>query len=37
MKLLLVNPNTSFATTVAMLAIAREAAPSGVTIAGRFQ
>lgn len=34
MKLLLVNPNTSITTTKAMLAIAREAAPSGVTIEG---
>ena len=32
MKLLLVNPNTSTNTTEAMLAIAREAAPAGVTI-----
>lgn len=32
MKLLLVNPNTSVATTKAMLAIARDAAPPGVII-----
>ena len=32
MKLLLVNPNTSSATTASMLAIARDAAPAGVTI-----
>ncbi len=32
MKLLLANPNTSTKTTEAMLAIAREAAPAGVTI-----
>lgn len=34
MKLLLVNPNTSVTTTAAMLAIAREAAPAGVELAG---
>lgn len=34
MKLLLVNPNTSAATTAAMLAVAREAAPDGVTLEG---
>jgi Asp/Glu/hydantoin racemase len=34
MRLLLVNPNTSAATTDAMLAIAREAAPAGVSIEG---
>ncbi|MBC7702422.1 MAG: hydrogenase expression protein HupH, partial [Rhodoferax sp.] len=32
MKLLLVNPNTSSTTTAAMLAIARGAAPAGVTV-----
>lgn len=31
-KLLLVNPNTSSTTTAAMLAIARDAAPAGVTV-----
>ena len=34
MRLLLINPNTSAATTDAMLAIARGAAPDGVTIEG---
>lgn len=34
MRLLLVNPNTSAATTAAMVAIAREAAPEGVLIEG---
>lgn len=34
MRLLLINPNTSVATTEAMLAIARGAAPDGVTIEG---
>lgn len=34
MRLLLINPNTSAATTDAMLAIARDAAPDGVVIEG---
>ncbi len=34
MQLLLVNPNTNEATTAAMLAIAREAAPDGVALEG---
>ncbi|MFT8246656.1 aspartate/glutamate racemase family protein [Roseomonas sp. BN140053] len=34
MRLLLLNPNTSANTTAAMLAIARDAAPDGVTLSG---
>lgn len=34
MRLLLANPNTSGATTAAMLAVAREAAPDGMAIEG---
>ena len=34
MRLLLVNPNTSAATTQAMLGIAREGAPAGVAVGG---
>jgi Asp/Glu/hydantoin racemase len=33
-RLLLINPNTSVATTEQMVAIARQAAPAGVTVAG---
>jgi allantoin racemase len=34
MRLLLVNPNTNAATTEAMLSIAREVAPDGITVEG---
>ena len=33
-RLLLINPNTSAATTAAMVAIARDAAPAGVLVEG---